>query len=412
MNLRLFALFCAFTFLFSGCAINNNGPNNSETEASSNEGSEKDTQEYLPLDNSAVHIYYEEENELYNADDGKDLFHFTYQRPNIAIDGHEDAADAIMDFFDTHYQKFQETAETYFSEALLLYEDKPENFSKYYLTVKFEILRCDNEVLSMQCLSSDYTGGIHGTYEYTGMNFDIQTGKLLTLDNISTDRETLTQSALACIKSQLKLSYYEKGLLNRNAETMRKDILESVITDDTWYFTNSGLTFVSNIYVLSQYAAGAYFFTVPYKQLEGLKPEYQYTGPFELSAIIGSTLSADLDHDENIEAIYYEASYKADVDELFISFIINGTDFSSRLQDETCQLTVGATAEGLEYYLMDLDASDDFIEIIILDSEMDGTEISYIFRYNRGELNFLGSLPEYPSSPTFRTDALILYFSD
>lgn len=130
-------------------------------------------------------------------------------------------------------------------------------------------------------------------------------GRLLTLSDITTDKDTMLKEAEDYIRTQLELPRYQK-VLPDSQEDITSAIKEQILTDETWYFTNGGISFVSNTDVLAPHAAGPLFFTVPYQQFGTLKPEYQYTGPLELSAPVGSTISANLDGNEDMDAIFYD----------------------------------------------------------------------------------------------------------
>ena len=44
----------------------------------------------------------------------------------------------------------------------------------------------------------------------------------------------------------------------------------------------------------------------------------------------------------------------------------------------------------MEYYVIDLDTSDEYAEIAILDHGMSDDYVTYFFRYDRGNLSYLG----------------------
>lgn len=251
--------------------------------------------------------------------------------------------------------------------------------------------RCDDRILSLRSCDDSYCGGAHGYYSYSGWNFDTKTGAKLSLSDIATDKDTLLACAKNYILEQLSLPKYSDMLMMDLADiTSSNDMDEYVLTDDTWFFTNSGLTFVSNTGVLGSYAAGAFFFTIPYQQLEGLKPEYAYDGPLELNAEIGSTISADLDGNEEMDAVFYDCSLNDDTGEVTATLTVNGTDFSDQLAG---MLSDGAVyLQDCKYYIVDLDTSDSFAEIAILDNGPSDDPVTHFFRYNKGQLSYLGGI--------------------
>ncbi|MCI5492964.1 MAG: hypothetical protein MR425_02415, partial [Lachnospiraceae bacterium] len=146
--------------------------------------------------------------------------------------------------------------------------------------------------------------------------------------------------------------------------------------------------------------------TVPYQKLEGLKPDYQYTGNFVLSGLVGSTLSVDMNNDENVDAIYYAANYHEDDDTMTCTLTINGTDYSDLLQSDDCYLTSGAASSYsmMYYYLVDLDTSDDYIELAIQDMGMSDDLVTYFFRYDGRDLSYVGQINDLFDSSTCTAD--------
>ncbi len=407
MKKKSAALLCALTFLFSGCSLTADTPPSNPNDAlnsSEQTDSIQNTENTLPQmqDNEDVTVSFDNISNTYQNDDEQtDLLYSNYTRPLISIRDNAGASTAIMDEFSNREKLFIDTSKDYTKEAKSSYEQDADIFSPFYLSESYDTKRCDNRILSFQCRNDCFLGGTHENYFYNGLNFDVTTGKLLRLDDISTDKETLLENAKDYILSQLELPRYQN--LTCSGDELQNVIHSDILTDETWYFTNSGITFVSNIDILGPYAAGAYFFTIPYQQLSDLKPEYQYTGPFEMTAPIGTALTANLDGNEDIDAVFFDCSFDDHSGYVSVSFTINGTDFSSYLQSEDCFLSEGAaySAEA-EYYIMDLDTSDDFLEIAITDYGANDYQVTYFFRYNGGKLTLLGNVPACISNPKLR----------
>lgn len=407
MKRKSIALLCILTFLLSGCSHSAGNSSNkpasdsappSDSEINAAESVTPDTEaakpNVLPGNPGEIQLSYQLLPDTYQDQDNKtDLLYAEYQRPTITITGNEAASSEIAAVISREEENFSSFTANMLTDAKSSFSEDPDTFISYYVSCRYESKRCDNGIISLQCLSNVYRGGAHGDYTYRGLNFDSVTGGLLTLSDISTDKETLLKEAENYIQSQLELPRYKEGLPD-SPEHISSAITEEILTDDTWYFTNSGITFVSNTGVLGPYAAGAYFFTVPYQQLSTLKPEYHYTGPFELSAPVGSTITANLDGNEDMDAIFYDCTENEDTGELSCTFTINGTDFSSYLFEEDCYLSPGAAGFDVEYFVVDMDTSDEFAEIAILDRGMSSDFQTHFFRYDRGNLSYLGSVAD------------------
>ena len=51
--------------------------------------------------------------------------------------------------------------------------------------------------------------------------------------------------------------------------------IPDVLTEDSWYLTEDGMTIVSNEYLLAPYAAGATYFDLPYETCDFIKEVYR-----------------------------------------------------------------------------------------------------------------------------------------
>lgn len=348
----------------------------------------------LPGNPGDIQISYQLQPHSYQDKDNRTVLLYTeYQRPTVTIIGNEAASSEIAATFSKEEENFSSFTSNMINEAEDFFSEEPETFSSYYVDCRYETKRCDSSIISLQCCASVFSGGAHSNYTYRGLNFDTATGSLLTLSDITTDKDTMLKEAEDYIRTQLELPRYQK-VLPDSQEDITSAIKEQILTDETWYFTNGGISFVSNTDVLAPHAAGPLFFTVPYQQFGTLKPEYQYTGPLELSAPVGSTISANLDGNEDMDAIFYDCVDNEETGELSCTFTINGTDFSSYLFNDDCYLSPGADGFNMEYYVVDLDTSDEFSEIAILDRGMSSDYMTYFFRYDRGNFIYLGSISD------------------
>ena len=403
MKRKSIVLFCTLTFLLGGCNFsarnssdaptpntNSAGNSVSNTDKTVSPDTENAESNILPIEAGEILIHYQRLSKTYqNEDTQTDLLYTEYQKPTITISRNEAATSAIDAALSKEEENFLSYATNIFADAESIFLQNPDTFSTYYADCTYEPQRNDDSIISLRQLSSSYTGGAHGNYSYRGLNFDSTTGSLLSLSDISTDKETLLEEAESYIRSQLDLPRYKEALPD-SSEAVSSAIINEILTEDTWYFTNSGITFISNTDVLGPHAAGAYFFTVPYQQMSTLKSKYYYTGPFELSAPVGSTITANLDGNEDIDAIYFDCTIDEITRELSCTFTINGTDYSSYLRGDDCHLSEGASGFDLEYYVIDLDTSDEYAEIAILDHGMSDDYVTYFFRYDRGSLTYLG----------------------
>lgn len=408
MKQKFLALLCITTILLSGCS--NHKPSDSKDSNEPSSQQEEDISDSIPDPDDTkeeepvlpVQISYEYTEKTYQSDDAIDLLSSSYSDPSITVTGNDTATKTIQQKLHSYKKDYEDALQEHLSSATDIQKSNPATFGSFSFQQSYSTQRMDDAVIALQGYTCNYAGGSHENYEYYGLNFDTRSGKFLSLSDITTDQDAFLASVTTYIKSQLKLPYYATGLYVQE-DQLDSILSDYVLTDGNWYFTNSGVTFVSNVYVMSTYSNGAYFFTVPYQQLDGLKPDYQYLGAFELSALVGSTVSADLDGDESIDAIYYDTSCQNGSSDVSSTLTINGTDYSDLLSNEECSLSEGASGNnGLEYYLIDLDTSDKYIDIAILDRGLNDDYSTYFFRYVDYNLMYMGCVPDLLSNDSFQ----------
>lgn len=243
--------------------------------------------------------------EAYDPQDGSQLIlTFSYDTPTVYIEGGEAAAATINEqtalLEDTYY-----TGSGYgtgYNDMLTMAED---NYN-YIVSSGIEggmfqltnsrtvsVERMDAQVLTLLYNDYSFTGGVHGNYGYTGYSFDLRNGKLLSLEDLSGDYESLASFLVDYmvntvendpeLAQRIDLGLYTEG-------TGYAEILSPLLRQGSWYFDGQGLVIFSSLYEISSYAAGPIFFNIPYADLRGhvddfwLPEEIQGSGSLELAA--------------------------------------------------------------------------------------------------------------------------------
>ena len=137
--------------------------------------------------------------QAYDPQDGSKLIlTFSYDTPTVYIEGGEAAADAINEQTALMEDAFY-TGNGYgtgYNDMLTMAEDNYNYFVSNGIeggmlelansrTVSVE--RMDGQVLSLLYNDYTFTGGAHGFYGDTGCSFDVETGRLLSLEDLSSD---------------------------------------------------------------------------------------------------------------------------------------------------------------------------------------------------------------------------------
>lgn len=146
----------------------------------------------------------------------------------------------------------------------LFYAD--DMFQPFYYEQGYSVSRFDEKVLSLTDVISQNSGGAHGINTVTGRNMDMQTGKILTIQDICTDVEQFTNVCEAEICKQIEVKKNEGIEFNDDYLEYVRDI----IIDDTFYLTNNAVGFISQEYMLQPYVAGTIYFEISYEELGDL----------------------------------------------------------------------------------------------------------------------------------------------
>lgn len=200
-----------------------------------------------------------------------------YDKVSVVIEGNEEAANLIMEWFTKNEGAFQESvAETL--EWAKENQDMIESTASYYQTYGFAVTRNDGRVLSFSSNTGGYDGGAHGYYMEYGANFDVMTGQFLSIADVVTDEAAFQE---ICVQEMLRQceDLKAEGILfdEEMIFPSLKGVLEGKMESEEWYFMEEGIRFISNIYEIAPYAAGEITFDIPYEMVnETLKEEYKW----------------------------------------------------------------------------------------------------------------------------------------
>jgi predicted small lipoprotein YifL len=224
--------------------------------------------------------------QAYDPQDGSRLIlSFSYDTPTVYIENNDDAADKINERLAIMNEAFY-TGNDYgdgavgfgYNDMLTIAEDNfnvvtenqiegamLEMSSSYTASVK----RNDGKVLTVLYGNYTFTGGAHGSYCTRGYSFDVSTGELLTLDDLSSDADALKSALVEYmvnavsndgnLATQIDLIYDHHDM---------ESVLEPLLRQGSWYFDENGMVIFSDLYEISSYAAGPVYFNIPYSEFE------------------------------------------------------------------------------------------------------------------------------------------------
>lgn len=403
----------------TGTHLDANTEADTNTKAEDNtDNTKEDNSQEAEADNSSentlegkVKITEETKDEEIKAEDGRVLQQCFYSIPVVTVEGNSQAADAINTDIAKRKESFLQDATVSAQEAKELYQEltedtEKEDFGSYAEDLSYMVQFQNDKVLSILFQDYSFSGGAHGSYIQTAANYDLQTGERLTFDSFFTDKESALADIKAQVEKQCESPYYKERLFPDYEE-----YLDSVLVEDYWYFGKCGMKFISNQYMLAAYAAGSFEFMIPYSEIPATNKDWFASNTYIYPVPYGTSVDADLDGDGTKDNICYSINipesetqegedgevYEVQGGEPTCSLTINGTDFTDVLNKEE---TFYVASPESHYYLVDLDSSDNYVEIALVDHGYSDDPLTIFLRYDKGQLTCLGTIEEPLDSET------------
>ena len=161
--------------------------------------------------------------------------------------------------------------------------------------------RDDDIVFSYVGNYSSYSGGAHGYYSYTGVNYDPQTGKLLELTDVFSDPDQLQ----TILEKQL-LEKYPDSSFAANGGSL--DAYGTGAEDTPYNFVlgPQGAIFFFNPYEIASYAEGLLMAQIRYADHPDLfLKDFTAKGSYAFAIPTWVEIEYDLDGDGTAETLYY-----------------------------------------------------------------------------------------------------------
>ncbi len=388
------------TLALSGCSPKNNASINAnaaekispeDTEAAETTADFETKEEPRTITNQHnISVTDISSNGTYYAKDGKTpVLEVDISYPTISIPDRTEVSEkinaAIKSEVDTFWNFEKQNASYAREDYEMAADDTNYTFEPYTGSFSYTVKRCDKQIISIVFSQYDYTGGAHGNPWKYGVNFDASTGDRLQLEALSSDYTDFYNLLLTNLNHQAMLPAYQDYIFSDFAADVETALLKD---SAAWYLDSSGITFISNPYVLGSYAAGTFEFNIPYSELKGLKEKYNYSGNYIRKLFPGISASFDINADGIEEEICYSIIKNEEND---YTLTANSEDFS----DELKKLHIAYPFTGA-YYLVDIDPEDEYVEIAITDDNYDGNkEFTHFFRYAKDkEISYLGNIPK------------------
>ena len=247
-----------------------------ETTPEPAEESPEPSPEPLELGNRVI-VSIKNNTEIHNAPDNEAqrILTFSYDTPQVHIEGNDAAAAAINDHIavlDELY--YTGTGNGDGINAML--EMALDNYSyavdtgaelglEYSSDRTVSVPRADNAVVSLILSTNTYTGGVHGNYFDRGYVYDARTGELLTLEKLTSDADAFSAFAASYL---VELAKNDETYASLDLIEDLPSAMAALLREGSWYFDDNGLVVFSDVYELASYAEGIIRFTIPYGALE------------------------------------------------------------------------------------------------------------------------------------------------
>lgn len=245
-----------------------------------------DEQEKAPVPSSAVGVSYDTASGSLSNEAGDVIFTSEIATPIVTLKSNK-ANDIITARLNELQSAYNEGADAIKSAALAQMDNISAD-APYEYKCSVSVARGDTAVLSLIYDIYTYSGGENGYTSRTARCFDTQSGVELTLDDISSDVETLKEFLYGYI---LNLAAGEKYTFEGKSIFFEdfNAVLPELIDGDNWYFANDGLVVFADPYSIASVVQGRIDFVIPYDVLNGLIDE-KYV-PAELEGESGMILA-------------------------------------------------------------------------------------------------------------------------
>ncbi len=178
---------------------------------------------------------------------------------------------AITEFKNAYVKGYKNDVEQFYLEDQ---KNNPDikvvgGWYNYIKNIKSKILFSEDNLLTYQIDTYDYTGGAHGSHASLFLNFDLRTGKQVHLSNLFNEgyEKELTRLLLAQLEKNNKVS------TQNELEDIGYFITEPLSPTENFYFNKDGFCFFYNVYEIAPYAMGTTTINIPFSAVESLMKE-------------------------------------------------------------------------------------------------------------------------------------------
>ncbi len=195
------------------------------------------------------------------------LFTYKHQTISLIIPDSEIEQKVIIDL-QTRLDGFNSAAQDISDRAKDDYSAGKE-WKNYFYEVLYTPERIDLSVLSLFGENTSWVGGSHPSRSCVSANYDLMTGDVLTLGSILTHEDALDTLCTLLIEEVAEIKA-EKYLFADYSDTIENRFAQNESYNESWFFSNTGLSFYFSPYEIAPYSSGVITVTIPYEKLTGV----------------------------------------------------------------------------------------------------------------------------------------------
>lgn len=214
------------------------------------------------------------------AEDGKELFRYSYQTMSLITQYPDAAYEITIDFL--NQTDFSHSAAQSVDQAAVAAYDGQSDWTPYFYSVEYAPTRIDQAILSLSGRISYYDGAPHSNTVAKGLTYDLVHGSVLSLPQLlvpNYDSAALTDLICRYFPAESSEHFYP------DYYDVILDMFSTNIPVEGWYLSTEGLCFFFNPGEIAPYSEEIPVSMIPYSELSGLLQDAYF--PAELAEYYG-----------------------------------------------------------------------------------------------------------------------------
>lgn len=199
----------------------------------------------------------------------------------------------------------------YAPDAPAEYERAGEDFHYFYVDVQYALDRADSKYFSLMSRRWAYAGGMHYEEVWSSAVWESATGKMLSVDDVLTDRYAMGQKVSEALDQKYPRCTYPIGKEEALACYFGGDLapMDTPLRDPMFSLGYEGIIFYFNAYDIASWGDGTLSVIIPYAGNEGLlKGDYSAANPdsYTIPGLIKKDFNISLENDQKFDSIVIE----------------------------------------------------------------------------------------------------------